>query len=236
MIIRPQQDALLFITQPDHAAAAADLVTHFDGYAANPRRDDIHLAVREHDCGWRELDDDLVFDVASGRALDFIGVPEPLKRSVWPVAIEHIAPRSAYAAALIAEHAVFVYAANHGKAEWRPFFTEIEQRRDALLASCGVPLETLRADYPFLGIADLLSLAFCHGWQEPRERFGRSVRCERDAVTIAPSLLPPAPVAVRVRARRVPNQRYGTVRELRDTLEHAPDEFLTGVARGAPPA
>ena len=38
MIIRPQQGSLLFITQPDHAAAAADLVAHFDGFADNPRR------------------------------------------------------------------------------------------------------------------------------------------------------------------------------------------------------
>jgi hypothetical protein len=232
VIIRPQGQSLLFITQPDHAAAAADLVIHFDGYAANPRRDALHLAVREHDCGWHELDDDLVFDDGRGAALDFIGVPEPLKRSVWPIAIERIAPRSAYAVALIAEHALFVYNANRDKAEWQPFFEQMEMERDALLTRSGLSSETLKADYPFLGIADLLSLSFCHGWQDSRERFGRTVRCEASAVTISPTLLPPAPVALHVRARAVPNQRYPSVAALRDTLRSAPAEHLMGVARG----
>ena len=178
MIIRPQQGSLLFITQPDHAAAAADLVAHFDGFADNPRRQQIHLAVRDHDCGWQELDDDVVFDDASGRALDFLGVPEPFKRSVWPSAIERLADRAPYAAALIAEHAIFVYSANLGKPDWQSFFSDLEGRRAKLLTMCGVTLDTLKQDYPFLGIADLLSLSFCHGWTEPKERFGQSICCD----------------------------------------------------------
>src|SRR6476661_4141290 len=112
VIIRPQQGSLLFITQPDHAVAAADLVQHFDGFRSNPRRAEIHLAVREHDSGWHEVDRDLVFDADLGKAHDFITVPEPAKQSVWPAAIEQVAPTSPYAAALIAEHAIFVYSAN----------------------------------------------------------------------------------------------------------------------------
>jgi len=235
VIIRPQHGSLLFITQPDHAAAAADLVTQFDGFAANPRRGDIHLAAFEHDCGWRELDEDLVFDGATGKALDFIGVPAASKRSVWPLAIDAVAPRSTYAAALIAEHAVFVYSSNRGTADWDPFFDTIEKRRDELLDRSGVPLETLRGDYPLVGVADLLSLAFCHGWTETRQRFGRAIRCEHGAVTMTPSLLPAAPVPVRVRVRRVPAQRYASLRDLREALGGAPVEFLTGVARGGSP-
>jgi hypothetical protein len=233
VIIRRQDDSLLFITQPDHAAAAADLVAQFDGFAGNPRRQDIHLAVLEHDAGWQVLDDEIVFDAGSGRALDFMGAPEPLKQSVWPIAVERLADRAAYAAALIAEHAVFVYHANRDKPEWQPFFAPLEDRRTQLLARCGVPLETLKADYPLVGVADLLSLSFCHGWTEPRERFGRSVRCDGAAVEMTPSLLPAAPVPVRVRARRVADRRYASSAELRDALAAASPEFLAGVARGA---
>jgi hypothetical protein len=236
VIIRPQQEVLLFITQPDHAAAAADLVSQFQGFAANPRHADIHLAVLEHDNGWRELDEDLVFDEASGRALDFVGVPEPVKQSVWPLGIDSLAPRSSYAAALVAEHAMFVYNANRDKPEWQPFFESLERRRTDLLEAGGVPLETLRADYPFLAVADLLSLAFCHGWTDARERFGRSICCRDGAVTMTPSLLPAAPVPVRVRARQVPNRPFASVRALRDALAAAPVEFLAGVARGGPAA
>jgi hypothetical protein len=68
MIIRAEQDHLLFITQPDYAAAAADLVIHVEGFAHHPRRAGIELAVREHNHGWMELDETLVFDPAAGRA------------------------------------------------------------------------------------------------------------------------------------------------------------------------
>lgn len=231
VIIRPQQDSLFFITQPDHAAAAADLAQHFEGFATNPRRVEIHLAVREHDSGWQELDRDLVFDPTRGRAHDFMTVPEPLKQSVWPAAIEQVAPQSPYAAALIAEHALFVYSANLGKPEWDTFFSGMEARRTDLLARARVSLDTLRADYPFLGLADLLSLSFCHCWETPRERFGHSVVCEGAAVTMTPSLLPAAPVPVRVRTRRLPDAPFDSHDALREALARAPVEFLTGVAR-----
>lgn len=230
MIIRVEPDQLIFITQPDHAAAAADLAVHFEGFASHPRRDDIALAVRAHDDGWQGIDRDLVFDAAAGRALDFLTVPEPDKRSVWPIAVERLAPRSAYAAALVAEHAVYVYAANRDKPDWQPHFEEMERRRTMLLDRCGVALDTLREDYPLVALADLLSLAMCHGWPGAQERFGRSVRCEAGGVTIAPPLLS-GPVRVPVKARRVPDRRYGSAAELRDALDRAPIEWLPRLAR-----
>lgn len=196
----------------------------------------IHLAVRDHDCGWQPLDDDIVFDEGSGRALDFLGVPEPFKRSVWPAAIDRLAERAPYAAALIAEHAIFVYSANLDKPDWQPFFKDLEDRRAKLLATCSIPLYTLEADYPFLGVADPLSLSFCHGWTEPKERRGHTVRCDGAAVTITPSLLPATPVPIRVRARVLPDRRFESRESLRDALASAPVEFLTGVARGGSPA
>jgi hypothetical protein len=231
VIIRPQQGSLLFITQPDHAAAAADLVQHFDGFTTNPRRAEIHLAVREHDSGWQDMDRELVFDPATGKAHDFMTVPEPRKRQVWAIAADLVAPRSPYAAALIAEHSIFVYSGNRGKPEWDTFFAAMETRRTDLLARARVSLETLRADYPFLGVADLLSLSFCHCWETPRERFGRSVVCEGAAVTMTPSLLPGTPVPVRVRTRRLPDRPFASHDALRQALDRAPAEFLTGVAR-----
>jgi hypothetical protein len=206
-------------------------VLQFDGFATSPRRAEIHLAVREHDSGWQALDRDLVFDAGAGRAHDFMTVPEPVKQSVWPIAVESVAAQSPYAAALIAEHAVFVYGANRGKPEWDTFFEAMETRRTDLLARAGVALDTLRADYPLLGLADLLSLSFCHGWETPKERLGRSIKCEGAAVTMTPSLLPAAPVPARVRMRRLPDARFDSHAALREALDRAPSEFLTGVAR-----
>jgi hypothetical protein len=132
----------------------------------------------------------------------------------------------------VAEHAIFVYSAHGDLPDWRPFFTELEERRTRLLARAGETLETLKQDYPFLGVADLLSLSFCHGWTEPKARFGRSVHCEAAAVVMKPSWLPAAPVPVRVRARVVPNRAFASREAARQALSAAPVEFLTGVARG----
>jgi uncharacterized protein DUF3891 len=232
VIVRPDRGSLLFITQPDHASVAADLVDRFDGFAGHPRRDDIRLAVREHDNGWRELDRDLVFDAAAGRALDFVAVPDPLKQSVWPLGIDRVAERSAYAAALVAAHAVFVYASHRGKPDWRAFFENQESRRDDLLARTRVSHDDLERDYRFLGLADLMSLAFCQGWTEPHERLGHTAGCERDTLVMTPAIVPPAPFAIRVAARRVPDRRYESRADLQAALAAAEREWIAGQACG----
>src|SRR4249919_2648700 len=103
MIIRRHDDSLLFMTQPDHARLAADLLAHWsaDDFAAHPRREALLLAAREHDNGWREVDAVPLFSVATGQALDFIAVGDDIKQSVWPRAIDRVAATSAYAAALV---------------------------------------------------------------------------------------------------------------------------------------
>jgi len=96
---------------------------------------------------------------------------------------------------------------------------------DAVQGTGKIPFDVDRAK------ADLVSLSFCHGWETPKERFGRTVICEGAAVTMTPSLLPEAPVPVRVRMRRIPDESFDSHAALRQALERAAAEFLTGVAR-----
>ena len=232
MILRPGAGTLLFITQPDHASLAADLVEHFADFATHPRRDEVLLAVREHDRGWRELDDEIVFDDETGRPLDFMTVPERMKQDVWPIAIDHVRRTSPYAATLIAEHALFVYQANRVKPEWRTFFETLERRRTSLLDDAGISREDLARDYPFVGLADLLSLSFCNAWREARERLGHRVRCEGDEVIVSPAVMGSTPVPFAIPGRRIPDRRYASLAALRAALDAAPIERLTGRARG----
>ena len=232
MIVRSEPASLLFITQPDHAALALELVDRCDGLATHERREDIRLAVREHDNGWRELDDDLVFDPATGKPFDCITAPDALKQSVWPLGIDRIAGESPYAAALVAAHALFVYSAHRDEEGWRAFFANQEARRDDLLAGARVPREVLEADYRFLGLADMMSLSFCHGWTEPRERFGHAARCEDTTLVITPAVVPSSPFPIRVPARRIADRRYESASELRAALDAAAPEWVAGHARG----
>ena len=236
MIIRRDGASLLFVTQPDHARLAADLLDQWNGFKEHPRREPLLLAAREHDNGWRELDEELLFDAASGRAFDFITVPDPVKHGIWPHGVDRLAGTSTYAAALVAQHAIFVYDSHRDEPAWSAFFGGLRQRRDALLTQAGRTAEELEADYPYLAVVDLLSLTFCNGWHDDHERFATRTRCDDRGIVIEPWPFAAPSVPFRVRARRLPDRRYASAAELRAVYEGATPEILEGDARGARPA
>jgi Protein of unknown function (DUF3891) len=235
MIIRCDEVSLLFMTQPDHARLSAELLARWtaDGFPAHPRRAALLLAAREHDNGWREVDESPAFDAATGTALDFVSVPDEIKYSIWPRGLERIAEGSAYAAALVAQHAMSIYESHREKTAWAAFFDEMTARRDRELARAEQSPEELENDYRFLSIVDLLSLVFCNAWPDEHERFGCRVRYASAGIDISPALFPEA-VPIRIRARRLPNRRYASAADLRAAFEDAPPEFIEGQARGGP--
>ena len=111
MIVRSDGTAQLLITQPDHAALAGRIMECWaaDAFAAAPRRTEILLAIAEHDNGWREVDGAPLVDAATGRVLDFIHAPDAVRQGVWPRGVERLA-HAPYAAALVAQHALEIYA------------------------------------------------------------------------------------------------------------------------------
>ena len=110
MILRPNGPTRVAITQPDHAALAGRIVKAWraNGLPASSRRDEILLAVSEHDNGWREIDAQFIRDPATGDILDFMTVSGDIKRGVWSRAIERLSA-TPYAAALVAHYAAHVY-------------------------------------------------------------------------------------------------------------------------------
>lgn len=231
MIIRPDGASLLFMTQPDHARLAADLLDQWTGIGDHPRRDALRLAAREHDNGWRELDEEIVFDGAAGRALDFIDAPDRVKQRVWPRGVDRLAAASAYAAALVAQHAIAVYDSHRDEPAWAAFFAAMRQRRDELRAAAGRTPGELDADYLYLSVVDLLSLTFCNGWRDGRERFAVRTYADDRGIIVSPSPFAAA-VPLRVRARRLANRPYASAAEMRAALEEAPVEIVEGEARG----
>jgi hypothetical protein len=232
MIIRREGTSLLFVTQPDHARLAADLLNQWKGFADHPRRAALLLAAREHDNGWRELDEELVFDPSQGRAFDFITAPDPVKHEVWPRGVDRLAETSPYAAALVAQHAMFVYDSHRDEPGWARFFAGLRARREDLRARAGHTPEELDADYPYLSIVDLLSLTFCNDWRDDHERFATRTRCDDQGMVIDPFPFVAASVPLRVRARQLDDRRYASAAELRARFEEAPVKIIEGRARG----
>jgi hypothetical protein len=235
MIIRTISDSLLFITQPDHARLAADAIAHWqaDGFPNHPRRDVILLAAREHDNGWIEEDAATYVD-EHGNPLDFASVPVAVRQRIWPRAVDRMAERSPYAAALIAQHALTVYGTTHADPAWAEFFEVMTGRRETLLGRTGTALARLESDYAFVNAADRISLAFCTAWQTPLESFGRRIILSGQTVEITPDPFEGAQVPLRIVARRLPAGSYASGASLRNALDGAPIELLKGTAVGVP--
>lgn len=241
MIIRRQKQDLLFITQADHAALAAEILAPWqaDGFPANPRRDAILLAAREHDNGWFEEDDATLVDPA-GEPLDFVSAPVPVKHRIWPRAAARLARTDLYAAALVAHHALAVHGQQRTDPVWRGFLDRMSRIESDLLAQWEQgdrpPNDNQKGpvpiDYRFLQAGDQLSLVFCNGWTAPFPRPGGHTILKGTTLEITPDPFDGARIPLRVPARRIAARAFAAPADLRAALDRAPVEILHGEAVG----
>ena len=233
MIVRPAHDLVEVITQPDHAALAADIIQHAAALEVHPRRAAILVAVKEHDNGWAEEDAAPIVDPATGHLADFVNVPLAVRHRVWPRAIRRLETQ-AWSAALVAHHAIVVYDRFRPQTEWAPFFAGLAAARDRLVEQSRTSFEDLESDYRFLRLADLISLTFCMGLRDPQRFAGWTVRPAGDRVVVTPDVFDGATVPMQIRARQLPNQRFESDAELRAALSAATKVMLTGSVSGTP--
>ena len=195
-----------------------------------PRRASILHAVAEHDNGWREPDVVPIVDDASGAILDFITAPLDVRQGIWPRGAERLAG-DPWAAALVAEHAVFIYRRWRAQAEWAAFFIRMERLRDRFVATTGLTLTDLQADYFFLRVADLISLVFCNAWTDVQEIGGTAIRMQGDVVVVEPDPFAGRQVPLEIEARELPRQTW-TTREAAAAYAGAPRVKVKGRLMG----
>jgi hypothetical protein len=232
MIVRHAGDALLLMTQPDHAVLARTIMERWtaDGLPESPRRESILLAVGQHDNGW-EVVDAAPIVLADGRIADFMVAPGEVRRGVWPRGVAHLAS-DAWAAALVAQHAGFVYSRFEGDPDWTRFFEEMKALREHHRARAGLDGETLRRDYDFVRLGDLISLVFCNPWTDRHEHGGYAILGDRTNVTVEPDPFGGAPVAFEIRARKLPNRRYTDAADAAQAWEQAQQVTIAGTVAG----
>jgi hypothetical protein len=228
MIVRPAADALHLITQPDHAALAGRVMARWTALADHPRRASILHAVSEHDNGWQEPDAAPLVNPDTGRIADFITAPIEVRQGVWPRAVMRIS-RDPWAAALVAQHAAFVYARFRGDADWNGFFSEMEAARDANARVAGLPLDDLLEDYVFVRLGDLISLTFCTAWTDAQEHAGYIVRRSASRILVTPDPFDGREIPFEIAARAVPDRVFESDDDLRSTFAAAPKVTLRGV-------
>lgn len=233
MIVRPAGDSLHLITQPAHAALARRVMAEWQlgDLADHPRRESILRAVEQHDDGWTEVDA-APRRTAEGRVADFMTLPLDDRRGVWPRSVNRLADHP-FAAALVAEHSIFIFERFRADVEWAPFFAAQAVLRAKYAADAGVSLDDLRRDYTFLRLGDLLSLAFCNGWTDAQEVFGCRIAGDGgEIVQVTPDPFAGGGVSLEIEARVLPNRVYASDDDLAAAWRDAPTTTLTGVCRG----
>jgi uncharacterized protein DUF3891 len=209
MIVVPEGPSLLLITQPDHAHLSGELLSLWrtDGVPDHPRRDELIFASREHDNGWWEADAAPRWSSERGRPHDFLTLPREERIRIWERGTRRFAAERPYAALLITRHALNLFDNRRGEEDWDPFLDFLIDLEGALLARTAMLREDLEADYRWIDLTDLISLAACSQWQEPVERRGvRIVPGDREVQ------LDPFPLAgattFRVPCRRIALRSY----------------------------
>lgn len=232
MIVRSHGPDLLLITQPDHAALAARVAEAWtaDGFPVRPRRATVLLAIAEHDNGWREPDRAPIV-ATDGCVLDFIHAPDDVRRGVWPRGVERLAG-NAYAAALVAQHAIHIHDRHRHKPEWQPFFTEMITRRNAHLTRAGRTEQDLLGDYVFVRLADLLSLVFCNAWTDAQTWCNRTIRLAGDRLLVSPDPFDGREIPLAIGGRRLPDRPFASAQAARAAFDQAPEVTIIGVAAG----
>ncbi len=234
MIVRAIPGGFQLVTQPDHAHLAQRIMERCVPLLARPRREAILLAIAEHDGGWVEVDAAPSFDAGSGGVVDFVRAPLEVRQGVWPRAIERLEGEP-WAAALVAHHAWFVYERFRTGAdpEWTAFFAAMAAARDERLAALGSTLEELLADYAFLRLGDLISLAFCNLAPEPLHHEEWTVRLAGTRVVVTPDAFGGAIVPFEIAAREVHGAPFRSDAALRTALEYTGTTTLRGEVGGA---
>ena len=234
MIVRPIPGGFQLITQPDHAHLARRIMEHCLPLDHHPRREEILLAIGEHDSGWEETDAAPSVDPATGGVADFIKVPVSVRQGVWPRAIARLEGEP-WAAALVAHHAWFVYERFRTAADpaWAAFFDAMAAARDERLRALGLPLDELLADYGFLRLGDLISLAFCNREREPLRHGEWTVRLADPRVVVTPDAFGGAVVPFEIEAREVRGAPFSSDADLRAALAEAAVVTLRGEVAAA---
>jgi hypothetical protein len=232
VIIRDLAGSAILITQPDHARLARQLMTSFTsrGFATTERRASILHAIEQHDNGWREVDEAPLVG-RDGRLLDFVSAPIDVRQAIWPRGAQRLAA-DPVAGALVAHHAVTIYARFRGDAAWTGFFSRMEHIRDRFAAQAELGAHALARDYFFLRIADLMSLSFCAGSPEPQTLEDHVIRLAGDVLIVRPDPFGGATMAIDVPARRLHAVSFASRDEAVRAFDEAELASIAGTARG----
>lgn len=159
MIVREVPEGFVLIGQHDHGLAAGEIARHW-GRESRPSPSTVY-AVAQHDLGWRELDESVLWNEETDRPHDFLDYPAEPKVRAFAAALDLLEERDPYATCLSSMHYATLMQGSEKEAEVR--FREAEIRRQQRLREdiADESVEGLEHDLRFLKLCDGLSLFLC---------------------------------------------------------------------------
>jgi hypothetical protein len=153
-------------------------------------------------------------------------MPRAERIEIWERGTARFAGSHPYAAQLIVRHALTLHRDRREDPGWQDFFAYLDELESSLFTATEVNEAEIAADYRFLDLADLASLAVCTHRGEPFERHGVRGVFEGGTLHLDPFPLAGA-TAFAIPCRRIPRRAYRGDADLGGELAAARWEELT---------
>ncbi|WP_124726610.1 DUF3891 family protein [Staphylospora marina] len=165
MIVRKSGDLFVLIRQHDHALVSGQLAERLKPEWKLP--ENVVRGISLHDCGWEELDEEILWNERTGAPHSFEDYPLAPKVRAYTHGIDRVEEKDPYAAFLCSMHYSRFF--ENGEDPVSVEFFNREQQRRMRLAERISPALLEKADdhYGWLLFFDRLSLAIC--MNEPGE-------------------------------------------------------------------
>ncbi len=149
----------MLVEQHHHGLVSGEFARHWA--AGVPIREAALYAISNHDVGWRELDETVLWNDEAGRPYSFVDYPAGPKLRAYANGLDYIQARSPYAACLCSMHyGSFVRGARREPAvSFRE--AEARRRRGIETALSEEEIGSLEHNFRLLQLCDELSLFVC---------------------------------------------------------------------------
>ena len=176
MIRRESGEGWTLITQPSHAFLSSRIMNFWgnENFESITPRDEVMVAIREHDCGWEKTDSMADFNPETGYPRNFMEMRTETQFEIWSECFERHLGEYPYACALIALHFSGFNERNISRNPGDRAAVLLKNKiREFLRQSLGISTgegslngylpADVRANLRFLQVGDVISLALCHG-------------------------------------------------------------------------
>ncbi|MFJ7729885.1 DUF3891 family protein [Neobacillus sp. NPDC097160] len=167
MIIRKWEDSFIMIKQHDHAKISGIISQQWknDYFFGIDWKDEVVVAIREHDRGWIEADSDPLWNTGQDKPYSFTDYPIESKLAFYTKGIDEVEIKSKYASLLCSLHYIS-FLQNDGHFAAKQFVADERNRLRRLFKELGIQgnkkMETLVMDHlKILKFCDNLSLYIC---------------------------------------------------------------------------